>query len=100
MPNNPQPRQSFFLKKLSVTDSRDVYNMLQNIPAEERFGYKNDFNGMTFVEFKKALVKREQESKGINLEEDRVPQTIFWFYVDRKPVGLVKIRHYLNQRLK
>ena len=38
-------------------------------------------------------------SEGINLEPQFVPQTIYWLYIDGKPVGYGKLRHYLNQHL-
>jgi predicted acetyltransferase len=38
-------------------------------------------------------------SEGINLEPQYVPQTTYWLYIDGKPVGYGKLRHYLNESL-
>lgn len=89
----------FKLQKLSPSDGEEIYNFLQEIPAEQN-GFHNSFKGINFDEFKKELKKRDGESRGINLPEDRVPQTMYWLYVNEQPVGFVKIRHYLNESLE
>ncbi len=89
----------FKLQKLSPSDGEDIYNFLQEIPAEQN-GFNNIFNGMSYEEFKKELVVRNDESENLNIGEDRVPQTLFWMYADNEPVGFVKIRHYLNDYLE
>ena len=99
MSNNSQKKEAYSLKELSLTDGQDVYEMLQALPAEEN-GFENNFYGMTFTQFQQALKLKDNESRGINLQEGRVPQTLYWFYVNDKPVGMVKLRHYLNDALK
>lgn len=89
----------FKLQKLSPSDDEDIYNFLQEIPAEQN-GFHNTFNGMSYEEFKKELVVRNDESENLNIGEDRVPQSMFWMYADNEPVGFIKIRHYLNDYLK
>lgn len=42
---------NYLLKKLSVDDGNDIYNMLQNIPNAEN-GYVNKLNVATFNEYK------------------------------------------------
>jgi predicted acetyltransferase len=59
------------LRKLTTNDGADVFEMIQEIGKGE--------NGFTKPQF--------------------VPQTIYWLYVDGKPVGYGKLRHYLNQNL-
>ena len=44
------------LKKLSVKDGLDIYNLLQDIPKEEN-GFNNSANGLTYEEYKDWLVK-------------------------------------------
>lgn len=89
----------FKLQKLSPSDGKEIYEMLQTIPKEDN-SFQNVYQGMSFEEYKAELKDRYDESLGVNLKPDRVPQTTCWFYVDDKPVGFIKIRHYLNDRLK
>jgi len=28
----------------------------------------------------------------------KVPQSVFWLFVDEKPIGMSKIRHFLNDK--
>lgn len=42
------------LKKLSINDGRDIYNLLQEIPKEEN-GLINKANGLSFEEFQAGL---------------------------------------------
>ena len=50
------------LKKLSVEDGRDIYDMLQTMPKDEN-GLINNVNGMTWEEYKTWLVKKQQEAE-------------------------------------
>lgn len=50
----------------------------------------------TFPEF---LKKRHDEAIGIDLNPGRVPQTIYWFYNKKKPVGIIKVRRTLTDHL-
>lgn len=88
----------YTLRELSPADGKDVYNMLQKMPAEEN-GFRNKFYGVSFEVFKKMLAESKKESQSVDLEADRVPQTVYWFYVNSKPVGVIKLRHYLNEQL-
>lgn len=89
----------FSLIQLKVNDGAEIYQMLQDLPKEEQ-GFHNMFNGLSFDEFKQELIKRDKESRGEDLSADKVPQSLYWFYVDGKPAGMVKIRHYLNDYLR
>ena len=85
------------LKKLSVNDGRDIYNLLQDIPKEET-GFNNSANGLTYEEW---LVKRDNYSKQAGLLDGwRVPDTLFFLYVDGVPVGYGSIRHFLTDALR
>ena len=86
----------YFLKKLSPDDGQDVYNMLQQIPAEEN-GFVNPAHGMEYIAFQTWLTNCDLNSKKTGLEDGwRVPASIFWLYVDGKPVGIGKLRHFLT----
>lgn len=87
------------LRKLSKNDGRDIYNMLQEMgPGENGFG-NSGFN-ITFDKFPEYLDKNIGFSKGIGLDEKYVPQTIYWLIIDNIPVGIGKLRHYLNDNLR
>lgn len=90
----------FELKKLSITDGVDIYKMLQEIPNNEN-GYINSVNGMTFEEFKEWLIKDDNLSKSTELIDGwKVPSSTYWLYIDGRPVGVGKIRHFLTEKLK
>jgi len=87
------------LRKLAKNDGRDIYDMLQEIgPGENGFG-NCGFN-ITYEQFPEYLDKNINFSEGIGLDEKYVPQTIYWLIVNDKPVGIGKLRHYLNDNLK
>ena len=86
-------------KCLSESDGRDIYDMLQEIPASEN-GFVNNINGQSYIDYKEWLVGCENLSKGINLEDWMVPQNVYWLYSDEgEPVGFGKLRHRLTEKL-
>lgn len=90
---------SLKIRRLSVEDAEDVYNMLQDIPADEN-GFINSAHGKTYDEYKTWLEKSYASSlqEGI-IDGWKVPETIFWLIEDGKPVGIGKIRHFLTDKL-
>lgn len=87
------------LRPLSVLDGDDVYAFLQSVPAEEN-GFMNGAAGLTVEAYHQWLVKQEANSRKTEIEDWRVPQGIWWFYVDGKPVGMVKLRYFLTDKLR
>ena len=87
------------LRKLSPDDGEDVYNLLQEIPADEN-GFENTCYGLSYDEYKKWLVQNDNIANGIDLEPWMVPQNIYWLYVDGSPVGVGKLRHRLTPKLE
>ena len=85
-----------FLKKLSQSDGRDVFEMLKCIERIEN-SFTNPTYGMTFPEFQEWLVQQEQWDKGEMLPDGYVAQSIYWLYDDACPVGMGKIRHELTE---
>lgn len=82
------------LKKLSVEDGIDIFNMLQDIGVKEN-SFTNPVHGMSYFEFKKWLVRQDQWSRGENLPDGFVAESVYWLY-DDGPVGIGKIRHALT----
>lgn len=87
------------LKQLSVNDAADVYEFLQKLPYDEN-GFINQCKGVPYDSFHEWLIKADDASQGIGLEDWMVPQTIFWLYADGVPVGIGKLRHRLTERLR
>lgn len=90
---------NYELRKLTISDDMDIYEMLQEIPKDEN-GFINSINGRTFEEFKQWLIHSDSLSKAKGLEDWKVPTNVYWLYVDGYPVGLGKLRHFLTYRLR
>lgn len=87
------------LKKLSINDGKDIYNLLQEMPKEEN-GLINKANGLSFEEFQAWLKAKQIESEQEGLIDGwKVPSTTFWLYVDGVPVGFGNLRHFLTEAL-
>lgn len=89
---------SYELRKLSIGDGQEIYDMLNEMPKDEN-GFQNSANGKIYEEFEAWLIMSDNISKGIGLQEGWVKQSIFWFFVDDKPVGFGKLRHCLVDHL-
>jgi len=88
------------LRPLSACDGEDVYEMLQEIPADEN-GYVNGVHGMSYEEYKSWLVREEANAKKTEIEDGwKVPQSTYWLYADGQPVGQGRIRHFLTEALR
>lgn len=90
---------NYELRKLTTSDDRDIYEMLQEIPEIEN-GFMNLINGRTFSEYKQWLIHSDAISRGEELEDGRVPTNIYWLYADGLPVGFGKLRHFLTDKLR
>lgn len=87
------------LRKLAVTDGIDIYEMLQELPADEN-GFINRAAGMSFDEYKNWLEGKVQESEQAGIVDGwKVPSTTFWLFEDGRPVGYGNLRHFLTDRL-
>ena len=88
------------LRPLSSSDGREIYDMLQEMPAEEQ-GYVNAVNGMSYEEYKAWLLREEANAQKTGIEDGwKVPQSTYWLMIDGHPVGLGKIRHFLTDALR
>lgn len=84
-----------YLKKLSIQDGLDVFNMLHKIGFIEN-SFTNPVHNMSFLQFQDWLIQQNKWSKEEELPDGYVGQTIFWLYDDDTVVGLGKIRHKLT----
>ena len=90
---------SLHIKKLNLDDGMEIYEMLQELPADEN-GFINPAAGKSFDEYKEWLVRAAQCSEQAEIIDGwKVPETIFWFFEDERPVGYGKLRHCLTDRL-
>lgn len=87
------------LKECSLEDGNDILEMIREIGPGEN-GFMNDGYNMSDSDFKNYLIRSINSSRGIGLEPARVPQTKFWLVVNGRPVGMGKLRHYLNDNLR
>lgn len=87
------------LRKVAITDGIDIYEMLQELPADEN-GFINRAAGMRFDEYKEWLKGKVQESEQTGIVDGwKVPQTTFWLFEDGRPVGCGNLRHFLTEKL-
>ncbi|WP_018756457.1 GNAT family N-acetyltransferase [Paenibacillus terrigena] len=93
----PYPRQ-VELRELKLDEDNAIYQMIQEI-GEGQNGFVNSLYSNEIAEFKAKLRRNFECAQGLNLQEGYVPQTIYWLYVQGKPVGYGKLRHHLNDRL-
>lgn len=89
-------RQNYSIRQLSVTDGRDVFEMLKRIGRDENH-FQNPVHDMDYGQYKEWLIEQDNWSKEVNLPEGYSGQTSFWMYVDENPVAFGKIRHMLNE---
>ncbi|AZK47926.1 GNAT family N-acetyltransferase [Paenibacillus lentus] len=86
------------LKELREAEGQDIFEMIQEIGQGEN-GFTPHFPDHDFEEFKRSLPQFVKSLKGIELPEGYVPETIYWLYVDDRPVAYGKLRHQLNESL-
>ena len=87
------------IRKLSVDDGRDIYEMLQELPADEN-GFINPVKDKTFDEYKEWLKKSVKSSEQVGVVDGwKVPTTTFWLFENNRPVGFGKVRHFLTDAL-
>lgn len=89
----------FELREIKNVENEDVYQMFQEIPAEEN-GFLNPAFGLSYNEFRVFCQQQVDNSMGKNLKPGYVPGTYYLLFADNKPAGLVKLRHFLNDKLR
>lgn len=88
-----------YVRKLSIDDGHDIYEMLQELPADEN-GFTNLVKGKPFDEYKEWLKKSAKSADQIGVVNGwKIPTTIFWLFEDGKPIGIGKVRHSLTDAL-
>lgn len=90
-----------YLKTLNFENAKDAYHFFQNNSSYEN-GFENQYKNWTYNDFvSKGIKERLDSSIGKNLKDGYVPDTYFLFFDDNHQiVGVFKLRHYLNEKLK
>lgn len=87
------------LIKLWEADLQKAYELYNSFQKCEN-GFENNAFGFSFKEFTEYVAKRKKHSKGIDLPDGFVPDTIFILADDKENyVGRFNLRHYLNDFL-
>lgn len=87
-----------YLRKLEREEPPELFQMIVEIGEGEN-GFVNSLWSSNFEEFKQHLKRCDEIANGINLGTGSVPQTIYWFYDNDRPIGYGKLRHRLNEKL-
>lgn len=86
------------LKELLIKEAKEIYDMAIEIGPGEN-GFVNSLYSASEDIFSEKILRYHDMARGINLESNFVPQTIYWLYIDGYPSGYGKLRHYLNDKL-
>jgi predicted acetyltransferase len=88
------------LRELSLDDGVDVFEMMKEVGAGEG-GFGIASFDIEYADFPTFLQKQIDMAKGIGIDLTRyVPQTTYWLFVNERPVGIGRLRHYLNDHLR
>ncbi len=85
----------FKLKEIWKDSGEDVYQLLQEIPLDSNW-ISNEMNWKNLEEFEQRKITKENESLWIWLKSQQSPITTFCFFIDDKPVWIVKLMHELE----
>ncbi len=87
------------LIKLWEADLQKAYELHNSFQKCEN-GFENNAFGFSFEEFSEYVANRKRRSKGMDLPEGFVPDTVFILADDKENYsGIFKLRHYLNDFL-
>lgn len=87
------------LRPLSLTDGRDVYDMLQRIGPNEN-GFINKAHGIPYTDFPAYLAQKADMAQGIGLEDWMVPAGTYWLMDGDTPIGQGNLRRRLTDALR
>lgn len=86
------------LIETNQTFGADALHLLHDI--EPNNGFLNNEYNITPSELKDYLTSLIDYANGENLPDGWVPYTTYWLFVNNKPVGISRLRHFLNEQLR
>ncbi|KGE17076.1 GNAT family N-acetyltransferase [Paenibacillus wynnii] len=86
------------LKELRKSEDTQIFEMIREIGPGEN-GFVNSLKVDNEDAFNTKLIRNYEYSQGLNLLPCHVPQTLYWLYINERPVGYGKLRHFLNDSL-
>ena len=88
------------MHRVSADDGKDVYLFLQQLPYDEN-GFINSVAGMTYDEYQLWLKGAADACRQEGIVDGwKVPQSIYWLFLDEQPIGYGKVRHFLTESLR
>lgn len=89
-----------YLKKINRQDIEKEFTFVRDMPEDEN-GLTNRWHGVSYEDFKgRVLEEMIGLSRGENLPEGYVPETILFLWDGDVIVGQFRIRHYLCESLR
>ncbi len=86
------------IRQANYEDIEKEWLFQRSIPADEN-GFLNDYTDISRKDFDAVLDTMTAQSKGEELPEGYVPQTIYYLWDDDTIVGTFHFRHYLCESL-
>ncbi len=87
------------IKAIHQDNLESIYHFLSELKSEN--GFENTYFGVSFDDFKnKYFIDLLRSSKGIEVREGFVPNTYYFLWYQDQIVGLFKVRHFLNDKLR
>ena len=87
-----------YLKAANYDDIEKEWLFQRSIPVEEN-SFINEYHGISREDFGTALDTIIAQSRGEQLPEGYVPQTVYYLLEDDTIVGTFHFRHYLTEAL-
>jgi len=87
------------IKEANFEDIEKEWALVRDMPLDEN-GCINSYHGVKRQDFDKAVYSMIESKQGINLPEGFVPDTTLFVWMGDKPIGLFRVRHYLNDSLR
>jgi predicted acetyltransferase len=87
-----------YLKAANYDDIEKEWLFQRSIPEDEN-GFINEYHGISREDFGAALDTIIAQSRGEQLPEGYVPQTVYYLLDDDTIVGTFHFRHYLTEAL-
>ncbi|WP_028521624.1 GNAT family N-acetyltransferase [Ruminococcus flavefaciens] len=87
-----------YLKAANYDDIEKEWLFQRSIPVEEN-SFINEYHGISREDFGTALDTIIAQSRGEQLPEGYVPQTVYYLLDDDTIVGTFHFRHYLTEAL-